>query len=95
MAATKSPAVRKRQGFFQKRSRNWQLYLMILLPFIHLLIFRYGPMYGLLMAFTNFNPIQGIWGSEWVGFHHFRRFFDSFMFDRVMRNTLDGKLGIH
>ena len=87
-ATVSQGAVRKKKGFFAKRAKSWQLYLMILLPFIHLLIFRYGPMYGLLMAFTNFNPIQGIWGSTWVGFDHFRRFFDSFMFERVMRNTL-------
>ena len=79
---------RRKQGFIGRRAKNWQLYLMILIPFIHLLIFRYQPMYGLMMAFRNFNPVQGIWGSPWVGFAHFRRFFDSHMFERVMRNTL-------
>lgn len=75
-------------GFFNKRKRGWQLYLMLLLPVIHLLIFRYQPMYGLQMAFRNFNPIHGFWSSQWVGLNHFQRFFNSHMFDRVMRNTL-------
>ena len=79
---------RRKKGFFQKRVKNWQLYLMILLPFIHLLIFRYQPMYGLQMAFRNFNPIQGFWDSPWVGLAHFTRFFESHMFERVMTNTL-------
>ena len=78
----------KKRGFFGRRVNNWQLYLMILIPFIHLLIFRYQPMYGLMMAFRNFNPIDGIMGSPWVGLAHFERFFASHMFERVMRNTL-------
>ena len=87
---TKSVGLRKK-GFswaMRKRAKNWQLYLMILLPVVHVFIFRYMPMYGLQMAFRNFNPIAGFWDSPWVGFAHFRRFFDSHMFERVMRNTL-------
>jgi len=88
MLSIKGTQKKKRTGFFDKRKRSWQLYLMILLPFIHLLIFRYQPMYGLQMAFRNFNPLQGFWDSPWVGLDHFRRFFDSHMFERVIRNTL-------
>lgn len=75
-------------GFFYRRRKCWQLYLMILLPFVHLIIFRYIPMYGLQMAFRNFNPVLGFWDSPWAGLTHFQRFFDSHMFERVMRNTL-------
>jgi len=74
--------------FFRSRAKNWQLYVMILLPVVHVFIFRYMPMYGLQMAFRNFNPINGFWESPWVGLAHFRRFFNSHMFERVIRNTL-------
>jgi len=78
----------KKKGFFNRRKDGWQLYVMILLPFIHLLIFSYQPMYGLQMAFRNFSPLQGFWGSPWVGLAHFSRFIDSHMFQRVLTNTL-------
>jgi len=46
------------------------------------------PMYGLQIAFRQFNPVQGIWGSPWVGMEHFVRFFNLHMFQRVLTNTL-------
>jgi ABC-type polysaccharide transport system permease subunit len=45
-------------------------------------------MYGVIMAFKNYQPIRGIWGSPWAGFYHFRRFFTSPNFFNVIRNTL-------
>ena len=74
--------------YLYKRKRNWQLYLMILLPVAHLLLFSYQPMYGLQIAFRQFNPVQGIWGSPWVGLDHFVRFMNLHMFRRVLTNTL-------
>lgn len=72
-----------------RRARNcWQLYLMLLLPVVYLLIFHYWPMYGLQIAFKNYNVVQGITGSPWVGFSHFERFIESFMFWPVIRNTI-------
>ncbi|MCL2406258.1 MAG: ABC transporter permease subunit [Defluviitaleaceae bacterium] len=85
-------ATRKKRNpvhnFFYKRKRTWQLYVLALLPLIHLFIFSYGPMYGLQIAFRNFNPIEGIWGSPWVGLDHFVRFVNLHMFRRVLVNTL-------
>ena len=72
----------------RRRRKNWQLYLMILLPLIQIIIFRYIPMYGLQMAFRNFNPVDGISGSPWVGLDNFARFFNSHIFERVITNTL-------
>lgn len=69
-------------------ARRYDLYLMLLLPMAWYLIFHYGPLYGLQIAFKNFNPAKGIIGSEWVGFEHFLRFFDSYYFWRLLRNTL-------
>lgn len=69
--------------------QHWQLYLIFILPAVLLtLIFRYIPMGGILIAFTEYNPIRGILGSEWVGFEHFSRFLSSPDFLRYLMNTL-------
>ena len=76
-------------GRFKKNFiRDWQLHAFMLLPLIYLLVFCYYPMFGVQIAFKNFIAARGIWGSQWVGFRHFRTFFSSFMFDRVVLNTL-------
>ena len=68
--------------------RNWQLYLIILLPLVWLFLFRYGPMYGVQLAFKNFRIQEGIWGSPWVGFENFLRFFRFKEFGMLIGNTL-------
>ncbi|WP_233531706.1 ABC transporter permease [Paenibacillus alkalitolerans] len=72
-----------------KSLRNhWELYLLILPPVLYLLIFKYIPMGGVTIAFKNFNVVQGIWGSPWVGFKHFEAFFASPNFMLLMKNTI-------
>ncbi|MEW4427114.1 ABC transporter permease subunit [Paenibacillus illinoisensis] len=73
---------------WQKVWRNWQLYLFIAPAFLYFLIFHYGPMYGIQIAFKNYNPVRGVFGSPWVGFDHFIRFFESYYFWDLMWNTL-------
>lgn len=68
--------------------RHWQMYLLLLLPLAYLLIFRYYPMIGAQIAFRKFRASQGIWGSQWVGFANFIKFFKSYQFGRVFSNTL-------
>ncbi len=69
--------------------QHWQLYVLFMLPaFALTVIFRYVPMGGILIAFTEYNPIRGILGSEWVGFEHFNRFLSSPDFMRYLMNTL-------
>ena len=69
--------------------QHWQLYLLFLMPaFLLTIIFRYIPMGGILIAFTEYNPIRGILGSEWVGFDHFKRFLASPDFLSYLLNTL-------
>ena len=68
---------------------NYQLYLLVLLPVAYIFVFMYIPMYGTQIAFRDFLAIKGIWGSEWVGFKYFAKFFDSPYFVRVVRNTLE------
>lgn len=66
-------------------------YLLAVPVVVFYLLFCYKPMYGVIIAFKDFSPAAGIWGSDWTGsfgFQHFIDFFDSFYFKRVLRNTL-------
>ncbi|WP_096439635.1 ABC transporter permease [Alteribacter populi] len=64
------------------------LYLFMLPGILFFIIFRYAPMWGVVMAFQNYRPHLGILGSEWVGFAHFERFFSLPDFWMLFRNTL-------
>lgn len=68
--------------------KSSQLYLLLALPLAWLILFRYVPVYGVQIAFKRFSAFRGIWGSPWVGLLQFERFFQSYMFWRVIRNTL-------
>lgn len=69
--------------------QHWQLYFIFMLPaFLLTIIFRYIPMGGILIAFTEYNPIRGILGSEWVGLTYFKRFLSSPNFMMYLMNTL-------
>ncbi len=68
--------------------KNWILYVMILPVVIYYIIFAYAPLYGIQLAFKNFIIKDGIWGSPWIGFEHFVRFFKSYNFGLLMRNTI-------
>jgi len=78
----------KSLGFARKISRHWQLYCVIAIPLAFLVTFNYIPMLGALIAFKNYNPIQGIWHSPWVGMKYFSDFFQSPFFWPVIKNTL-------
>jgi putative aldouronate transport system permease protein len=68
--------------------RNKLLYLMVLPVIAYYVIFDYGPMYGLQIAFKDYSPGDGIWGSRWIGLANFTEFFQSYYFWRLIRNTL-------
>lgn len=69
--------------------KNWQLYVFFLLPGLLLtLIFKYGPMGGILIAFEDYNVIKGVLGSPWVGLDYFQRFLSSPDFMNYLMNTL-------
>ena len=69
--------------------QHWQLYVLFMLPaFVLTIIFRYVPMGGVMIAFTEYNPFQGVFRSEWVGFSHFERFLSSPDFMTYLLNTL-------
>lgn len=68
--------------------KHKQIYLLILPAMIYFLIFCYGPMYGIQLAFKDYNALNGITGSAWVGFEHFERFFNSYQFEKLLWNTI-------
>ncbi len=68
--------------------RNYGLLIMFLPVFLYYLIFSYKPMYGALMAFQDYSPAKGVWGSTWVGMKHFHDFFTGPYFGRLMFNTI-------
>lgn len=77
------------------RARTWKqikknkmVYVMILPVIIYYLLFHYKPMYGIIIAFQDYSPRKGVFGSEWVGLQHFKDFFGGYYFWRLLRNTL-------
>ena len=66
----------------------WQLYVLLLPAVVYVLIFSYGPMYGIIIAFKDYKPKLGYWGSPWVGLEHFQRFLNYPDFWKLLRNTL-------
>ena len=72
----------------KRRHKQWPYHLMMLPGMIFLIIFHLGPMGGLLMAFQDFMPIKGLFGSRFVGLKNFERLFKLPTFWRVLRNTV-------
>ncbi len=74
--------------------KNWQLYVVFMLPaFLLTLVFKYLPMGGILIAFKDYNPRLGILGSDWIGMKNFSRFISSPDFVNYLLNTL--KLSVY
>ncbi|CAM4008716.1 ABC transporter permease subunit [Paenibacillus alkaliterrae] len=88
---TKSPALSTNETYWKRLAkdliRNKYIYIMLLPVVIYYLVFHYGPMYGVQIAFKNYNTTEGIWASPWIGFNHFVEFFNSFYFWRLIKNT--------
>ena len=68
--------------------KYWQLYLLLIPVVLNFIIFHYVPMTGIQIAFKDFTLVDGIWGSEWIGFDHFERFFGAYNFWTILGNTL-------
>ena len=78
-------------------AENWQYYILILPAIIYVAIWCYAPMYGLQIAFKNYKPRLGFWGSSWAGFKYFEKYFTggmySFMFKPYEYTGLTMKKG--
>lgn len=77
----------KKKGI-QRYFAQWDLQLMVLPAILLVGIFSYIPMYGILMAFQQYNIFEGMAGSPWIGFDNFRRFFSEPRFWEILRNTI-------
>ncbi|MEC0755541.1 sugar ABC transporter permease [Bacillus haynesii] len=88
----KNPALivekKRKTRFWEKLLQQKYLYLMILPGLIYFLLFKYVPMWGIVIAFQDYQPFLGITGSEWVGFKHFERLFTEPTFFMLLKNTL-------
>ncbi|SFK95054.1 putative aldouronate transport system permease protein [Paenibacillus sp. 1_12] len=75
-------------SLLQRVIKNRAIYLMILPGFLFFIIFKYVPMWGLVIAFQDYKPYLGIMGSKWVGFDNFQRLFEEPAFFRILANTV-------
>ena len=76
------------KAFRKKVFSKWQLIIMFLIPFIWYIVFCYVPMYGIQLAFRNYNPRLGYLGSPFVGFRYFEQFFSSYYNRDIIWNTV-------
>ncbi|WP_373217021.1 ABC transporter permease [Ruminococcus sp. 5_1_39BFAA] len=91
MGRLKTAVQRKNTGekpVLKRMRAYWQLYLMLLIPVILTIIYKYIPMYGIQIAFRDYKSVRGMWESEWVGLKWFIRFFSSPNCVRMIKNTI-------
>ena len=93
LARTRGQAKRRSKnranaGLWKQARQNYELYLFLVPAVVFVAIFMYGPMYGVLMAFKDYNMVKGIMGSPWIGLEHFRRFFEGYNFWTTLKNTI-------
>lgn len=86
LSAPKS--VIKPKKFYKTFQNNKHLWLMMVVPLLYYLVFCYGPMYGLIIAFEDYSPFRGMFAGPWVGFKNFMDFFNSVYFFRLIKNTV-------
>ncbi|WP_139251865.1 ABC transporter permease [Gracilibacillus kekensis] len=72
----------------QQLLRDKWLYFLLIPGALYFILFKYLPMWGVLIAFQDYSPFRGFWESEWVGAEHFLNFFQNPDFFRLLRNTL-------
>ena len=80
--------VPRKIGFLKRLARDKQLYMLAAPGLLFFLMFKYLPMWGLVIAFQEYSPYKGVFGSQWVGFEHFQRFFSNKDFFVLLTNTL-------
>jgi len=85
--ATANRRLTKKELIIKNLKKNAYLYVMFLPVIVYYIVFKYAPMFGIVIAFKDYNAFKGIWASPWVGFEHFIDFFESPYFWRLIRNT--------
>lgn len=81
-------AVQAGHSLGRRIAKHWEYYLLLLIPIVITAVFKYAPIYGVQIAFRDFNPVDGFFGSEWVGLKWFKRFFSNYNSTRMITNTV-------
>lgn len=79
---------KKRKATLKLMKQNYQLYIFLIPAIVFIALFMYTPLYGLQIAFKNYRPGAGIWGSSWVGLKWFNQFFSTPRCWEIVKNTL-------
>jgi len=79
--------IQSTQKSLKRFNKFLPLYLMFLPVALYYILFCYRPMYGLIIAFQNYEPSLGLLGSKWVGVEHFSRYINNYYFWRILKNT--------
>ena len=82
------PSQQQLQQLYRTIWRYRGIYLIMLPTLIYFVIFKYIPLWNAQIAFKDFKPLLGVWGSPWVGFKHFETFVHSFYFAQLIGNTI-------
>lgn len=91
MSETRAQATQltaRRSDLLRRILKNRAIYLMILPGLLFFVVFKYLPMFGLIISFQDYRPYEGMLGSNWVGFKHYTRLFTEPMFWTIFRNTI-------
>ena len=86
-------AVKEKRNIKTYLRNSWQLYAMLVIPVVYMILFKYKPMLGVVVAFKKFNVFQGIWDSPWIGLANFQEAFSSRDFWNALKNTLILNIG--
>ncbi|CCX37966.1 putative uncharacterized protein [Clostridium sp. CAG:1013] len=81
-------AVPSNRKLWKRVASHWEFYLLLLPAVVITIIFKYVPIYGVQIAFRDYNAVQGFFGSPWVGLEWFDRFFNNYNSFRMIRNTV-------
>lgn len=87
-ATVKTKKKEDRNSPWSKIKKNKFLYILFIPVIIYYVVFKYLPMFGIIIAFKDYNVYKGVLASPWVGLEYFRQFFNSTFFVRLLRNTL-------
>ncbi len=88
MVRAHSDASLRRRSLLHNIKRHWRLLIFVVPALVYIIVFQYLPMYGIVIAFQDFKPHLGYFGSPFVGFKHFIRFFNSPDFWKLIGNTV-------
>lgn len=84
----RKPARARVSAVSKSFARHWGLYLLLLIPIVYVFVFNYIPMAGLQLAFKDVDLTRGFYGGDFVGVKNFRLFFESYVFWRIIKNTV-------